>query len=124
MNPTLRYVLKSPMTWWAMTPPIVVVCLTVFVNQVVEPYAFVDTISITLLVMALVLTLLAVFFQAAPSSVTSREVKWANICAPSIYTAPVTFEEVDFAPPLLTRVAAYSGDKRRLSAGELQLLKA
>lgn len=124
MDPILRYVLKSPMTWWAMTPIIVVMCLTVLAYQWPVESPFVDTVSIAMLALAFVLMVLAVFFQAAPSSITSREVKWANFCAPSIYTASVTFEEVAFIHPLLTRVAAYSGDGRRLRAGELQSLKA
>ncbi len=124
MDPALRYVLRSPMTWWAMTPLVVVVCLTAFAYQLPLENLLVDTISIAMLLLAFILMVLAMFFQAAPPSVTSREVKWANICAPSMYNAPVTFEEVAFTPPLLTRVAAYSGDRKQLRAAELQALKA
>ncbi|MCZ7448190.1 hypothetical protein [Rhizobium rhizogenes] len=124
MDPTLKYVLKSPMTWWSMTPPVVVFCITVFVKQAIDAPAFFDTISIALLALAFFLSILAAFFQVAPSSVTSREVKWANRNAAALYKIPITFEEVDFVPPLLTRVAAFSGGKReRLSVGQLRLLR-
>ncbi|APO70644.1 hypothetical protein IE4872_PD00101 (plasmid) [Rhizobium gallicum] len=57
--------------------------------------------------LGLTLTVFGVLFDVAPPFVTKREVDWSNRNASVRHTSPVTFEEADFMPPLLTRVAGH-----------------
>lgn len=124
----LSYVLRSPMTIWSFAAPAVVFLAGAILGALIGSLPpFLTTIETALLVLALALSALAVLLNVAPPSITKREVKWANDNASVLYTTPITFEEVDFIPPLLTRVAAYRDDgglRRRLPSWELRALRA
>ncbi|MDK4741350.1 hypothetical protein QA648_22335 (plasmid) [Rhizobium sp. CB3171] len=124
----LNYMLRSPMTVWSMAAPAVVFLAGAILGALMGPLPpFVMTVEFALLALTMALSALAALLSVAPPSITRREVRWANENAAILYTIPVTFEEVDFIPPLLSRVAAYrddDGTRRRVPSYELRALRA